>query len=523
MIEPERCIPFGRRAFLLTHTNPLAVMHHIQQANLAGVLDVIAAQDCVLVRVNHATAAMSAQLMEMLDIVDDADFDDAARCDERTQLDIEVVYGAADLDEVAARCAMSVERVIAWHSQAEYRVAFCGFAPGFGYLTGLPAELHLPRRDLPRTHVPAGSVAIAAAYSAVYPRESPGGWHLIGHTRAILFDVDNDPPSLIEPGLHVRFTPVREAIPLGSTQRDTNTGPEIAERKGVEVVQPGMHTIVIDHGRHGWGSIAVGSTGPWDSAAFATATRLVGNTGTAAGLEIVGSGLHLHAHRSMTVAITGAPGPIWIRSAESERLLDPGAPQHLSPGEELLLGPTYDGLRRWLAIRGGLDVPATLGSRSTDTLSGLGPPQLRAGDDLPIGIAYDMQPVVDYLPTSLDEGRGDQTLTVPVYPGPDAGRIADVGVLYRQDYTVTPQSNRVGIRLHGDPLEAPIDASLHPSYPMVCGAIQLPPNGQPVVLGPDHPVTGGYPVIAVLQDPAGAAQWPPGAKIRFREISSVLL
>jgi len=521
LIDP-RFIPFGRHAFLLTHTNPLAVMHHIQQANLADVVDVIAAQDCVLVRVTEASAATSTQLMGLLDTVDDADFDDVSRHDERTQLDLEVVYGAPDLDEVAARCAMSVERVIALHSQAAYRVAFCGFVPGFGYLTGLPAELHLPRHDLPRTHVPAGSVAIAAGYSAVYPRESPGGWHLIGHTRAVLFDVENDPPSLIEPGLNVRFTPVREAIPLSSAQHDAGTELEAADRNDAEVVNPGMHTIVVDHGRRGWGSIAVGSAGPWDSAAFATATRLVGNTDTAAGLEIVGSGLHLRAQRSMTVAVTGAPGPIWLRSGQSERLLDLNAPQHLSPSEELLLGPTYDGLRRWLAIRGGLDVPATLGSRSTDTLSGLGPPQLQAGDHLPIGTSYDMQPVVDYLPTSLEEGRGDQTLTVPVYPGPDAGRFADIGVLYRQDYTVTPHSNRVGIRLHGNPLEAPIDSSLRPSYPMVSGAIQLPPNGQPVVLGPDHPVTGGYPVIAVLQDPAGAAQWPPGAKIRFREISSVL-
>lgn len=116
-----------------------------------------------------------------------------------------VRYDGPDLSAVADACGLSSAEVIELHTRAEYRVSFLGFAPGFGYLTGLPQRLHLPRRDVPRTHVPAGSVAIAFEYSAVYPRVSPGGWHLIGHTDQRLFDPDAQPPSLLRPGTRVRF------------------------------------------------------------------------------------------------------------------------------------------------------------------------------------------------------------------------------------------------------------------------------------------------------------------------------
>lgn len=123
-------------------------------------------------------------------------------------IEIPVDYDGADLIEVARACSLSIEHVIALHSGADYEVSFCGFAPGFAYLIGLPQELHLPRRTSPRTRVPAGSVAIAATYSAVYPRESPGGWHLLGTTQANLWDVSRHEPALLQPGTRVRFVKV---------------------------------------------------------------------------------------------------------------------------------------------------------------------------------------------------------------------------------------------------------------------------------------------------------------------------
>jgi KipI family sensor histidine kinase inhibitor len=118
---------------------------------------------------------------------------------------IDVRYDGADLAEVAERCGLSVSDVVELHSEAEYTVAFCGFMPGFAYLVGLPPALHLPRRETPRTRVPAGSVAIAAEFASVYPRQSPGGWHLLGTTDVELWHDDAEPPALLTPGTTVRF------------------------------------------------------------------------------------------------------------------------------------------------------------------------------------------------------------------------------------------------------------------------------------------------------------------------------
>lgn len=123
-------------------------------------------------------------------------------------VEIDVVYDGPDLEEVAERTGLSASEVVAAHTAGAWRVAFGGFAPGFAYLTGGDDRLRVPRRGEPRTSVPAGSVALAGEFSAVYPRSSPGGWQLIGRTDAVLFDVDRDPPALLRPGAAVRFRAV---------------------------------------------------------------------------------------------------------------------------------------------------------------------------------------------------------------------------------------------------------------------------------------------------------------------------
>ena len=123
------------------------------------------------------------------------------------EVTISVDYDGEDLAAVAASVGVAVDRLVELHSQARYVVAFMGFAPGFAYMTGGDPQLHLPRRDDPRPRVPAGSVAIASTYTAVYPSSGPGGWHLLGHTDAILFDPDREPPALLESGIRVAFEP----------------------------------------------------------------------------------------------------------------------------------------------------------------------------------------------------------------------------------------------------------------------------------------------------------------------------
>jgi KipI family sensor histidine kinase inhibitor len=166
---------------------------------MSGVVDVVPAARTVLVAAEDERALAAAVASFAQVVADPADSSSGPH------VDIDVVYDGPDLAEVAGAVGMSTDEVVDAHSAATFRVAFCGFAPGFAYLTGLPAGLRLPRRPTPRTRVPAGAVAIASEYSAVYPTVSPGGWHLLGSTRLELFDVERDPPALLMPGTTVRF------------------------------------------------------------------------------------------------------------------------------------------------------------------------------------------------------------------------------------------------------------------------------------------------------------------------------
>jgi KipI family sensor histidine kinase inhibitor len=174
----------------------------IRDLALDGVSDVVPAETTLLLRCDNAAAqqALQHQLEEIIE-----SYDENPLQVDREPIEIAVMYDGEDLAFVAEACSLSEEEVIQRHLGSTYVAAFCGFAPGFAYLSGLDSALQLPRRETPRTRVPAGALAIAATYSAVYPRESPGGWHLIGSTSAELWDVARQPPALIEPGRQVRF------------------------------------------------------------------------------------------------------------------------------------------------------------------------------------------------------------------------------------------------------------------------------------------------------------------------------
>ncbi|WP_030167163.1 5-oxoprolinase subunit PxpB [Spirillospora albida] len=192
-------------AALLVETGDLATAHRLdaalRDADPPGVVDVVPGERTVLVVADPGTdlGALAARIPG-LPLPAEAEAGAGP-------VEIPVVYDGADLDEVAALTGLSREAVAARHCAASYTVAYLGFSPGFGYLTGLDPVLHVPRRESPRTTVPAGSVAIAGPYAAVYPSPSPGGWRLLGHSDLVLWDVARDPPSLLRPGTRVRFTP----------------------------------------------------------------------------------------------------------------------------------------------------------------------------------------------------------------------------------------------------------------------------------------------------------------------------
>lgn len=279
------------------------------------------------------------------------------------------------------------------------------------------------------------------------------------------------------------------------------------------VLATGPLATVQDRGRSGYAAIGVPRSGAADSEAAGLANRLVGNDADAATVEVTAGGLRLRAGRTVLVAVTGAPVAVTVDG----RAAPFGGPLTLAPGAVLALGMPPVGVRSYVAVRGGIDVPPVLGSRSTDTLSGLGPAPLSVGDRLPVGDLHAEEPFVDVAPVRAPSPA--PVLRVVAGPRRDWLDPSAWTALTTQEWTVTADSNRVGLRLSGPQLTRARTDEL-PSEGLVPGALQVPPDGAPVLFLADHPVTGGYPVLAVVTtaDLGAAAQLRPGDSLRFRAL-----
>lgn len=199
-------LPYGDRAVLVEVGDTAAVVAYVDAllaADVAGIADVVPAARTVLV-VADAPRELAGLRQALRELVHEPA--DAAPDGGEEVIEIAVRYDGPDLADVARLTGLSESEVVAAHGEAEWRVAFGGFAPGFGYLVTGSDRLHVPRRDSARTSVPAGAVGLAGEYTGVYPRESPGGWQLIGTTDAPMWDLDRDPPALLRPGARIRFT-----------------------------------------------------------------------------------------------------------------------------------------------------------------------------------------------------------------------------------------------------------------------------------------------------------------------------
>ncbi|TKV29053.1 5-oxoprolinase/urea amidolyase family protein [Arthrobacter sp. NamB2] len=523
--------PVGDRALLVELPGlpeVLSLQAHLQEHPVEGQADVVAAACTVLVTVREARQidALAARLRSI---------DPSLPSEQGDSLvTIEVQYDGVDLADVARRTGLSEEAVVSAHTGTPWVAAFGGFAPGFAYLTGGDPRLEVPRRHSPRTAVPAGSVALAGPYSAVYPRESPGGWQLIGRTAAVLWDTHRAEPALIRPGTTVRFTAVRELVQIsaqgmhdgglsaapGTADASVVPGSAASTRPagaqgGLTVVDPGLYSTVQDLGRPGLMDLGVAGAGALDRAALRQANRLVGNPAGSAVIESLNGGLALEAEEDHVLAVTGAEVDLTVSTPDGvEHSPSLCAPFLLRSGEVLRQSPPVAGLRAYTAVRGGFAAEQVLGSRSTDSLSGLGPPALMRGTALPVG---------QERPGSAVGGpeaprRAGSPEVLRVVPGPRDAWFDDgaVALLCGTDWAVSAQSNRIGLRLTGPALTRMREGEL-PSEGTVRGALQVPPSGLPLLFLADHPVTGGYPVIAVVvsADLDRAAQLPPGALIRF--------
>jgi len=502
-----------------------AIRRHLAWSDVPGVVELVPAARTVLVRYDPSrtsAAALAARLRSWPA--------PPRTTTVQSEVRIPVRYDGEDLSAVAELLGVSPAELAARHRVAQWRVAFSGFAPGFGYLVGSDPLFDVPRRASPRTRVPAGSVGLAGSFTGVYPRESPGGWQLIGRTEAVVWDADRDPPALLAPGTAVRFTlaprlriVAPDATPMPMPAPVTRGGAEsgIAGPRAV-VAESTFPILVQDRGRPGRAALGVSASGAADRIALRAANDAVGNPPGSPVLELTGGArLRFEGLRGGDVAVvSGADGPLLLTGADgAEQELERGAPFPLSPGDEVEVGFPTRGLRSVLAVRGGFVVDRTLGSASTDTLAGLGPAPLRTGMALGIGDPRAVRAAVQPHPIARElPALGDVVvLRITLGPRQDWFAPSAVEALLGQEWEVTPHSDRIGLRLRGESPLSRVELSALPSEGAVTGSIQVPSDGEPVLFLPDHPLTGGYPVIGAVVDADLdlAGQLPPGSRIRF--------
>ncbi len=462
---------------------------------------------------------------------------------------IPVVYGGEfgpDLEDVAAHTGLTPDEVIASHSGGrDYQVSFLGFSPGYGYLLGLPDQLAIPRLATPRARVPAGSVAIGGEQTAIYPQATPGGWRLIGRTAVPLFDVDQTPAALLRPGDRIAFRSVDRAEhddviakvrngtyrpeidwPRGAPLPDVGTtGPAAGSgpRAWLDIMSPGLLTTVQDVGRSGLGAQGISPGGALDRSAFMAANRLAGNPAGTAVLEMCVSGPTLRPSHSIRVALTGADLGAEVDSVPVA-LWEPFVVPAGSTLSFSTARATATGLRGYLAIAGGIDVPVMIGSRSTDLTAGFGGLDGRAlirGDRLPIGQTLHDHRLADVVvgprPRAL---QSSVTLRVVVGPHDDLLAAGDLARLLGEPYAVTSQSSHMGVRLSGAALQV-ADAGNLVSEGIATGAVQIPADGQPIILLAGRGTVGGYAKVACVIDADLdlTAQLRPGTMVSFRAVS----
>ena len=280
----------------------------------------------------------------------------------------------------------------------------------------------------------------------------------------------------------------------------------------LEVIDPGALTTIQDLGRRGYAHLGVPRSGALDEPALRLGNRVVGNHEGAPALETTLTGVRLQTRSSLRVAVTGA----FCRVRVQGRDVAWGSAVSVPAGAVLDIGRAERGLRSYVSFAGGVLAEAVLGSCSTDVLSGLGPPPLRTGDRLHLGAAPAAPPSVE-----VPGGTPGSVLRLDLGPRQDWFTPASVAALEGATCVVGAASNRIGLRLRGQPLERARSGEL-PTEPMVLGAVQVPPNGQPVVFLHDHPTTGGYPVVGVVrsEDLAVCAQARPGDRLTLRVLAA---
>jgi KipI family sensor histidine kinase inhibitor len=448
-------------------------------------------------------------------------------------IEVPVVYGGddgPDLEEVGAFAGLTAAKVAEEHCAREYRVFMLGFLPGFAYMGSVDERIAAPRKATPRARIPAGSVGIAGRQTGIYPRQSPGGWQIIGRTALEVFDPSREQPSLFAPGDRVRFVPQARGPERPNRQMSepanlpTVEAPKPRTTRALTVLRPGLLTTIQDRGRFGRQDRGVPVAGPMDWYSHWLANALVGNQPGAGVLEATLLGPELRFEQPATIAVAGAD----LGASVDGFPLSLNSTRACPAGSVLRFGERLAGARAYIAVDGGVDVPPMLGSCATHVISGLGGIDgraLRAGDRIALGSPCQF---ASSLP--LERFRfasAGARLRVMRGPQDDHFDESACDILERTRFTISPQSNRMGYRLVGSERTRSVLAGSGGPGPVAPGAmisdatftggLQITPAGDPILLMADRQTTGGYPQIAtvITADLPIAGQLAPGDWIEF--------
>lgn len=476
---------------------------------------------------------------------------------------------APDLKIVCDHAKLTKDEVINLHSSTDYLIYMMGFLPGFPYLGGMDERLKTPRLQTPRTKIPAGSVAIGGEQTGLYPVESPGGWNIIGKTPLKVFDLNREPKFLYRAGDKIRFVPIsraefdtfdeekwldceltvsqnKQASAVFSTGSTATAKPTYKCGGGIKIVDTGLLTSIQDLGTFGYQKYGIGQSGAMDQKSLRLANAFCGNEENAACLETTLSGPTIYFATACDFAITGAEFSV--------ATLD-GSPLQMNKkisakaGSTLVCGFATKGLRSYIAFRGGLLVPEVFSSRSTNLKSKMGGyngRKLQTGDEIAIGYrekAWWGENSFHKSANSFTGGdialsqsgksflRGEDAFSKSATILPAADKIlslacvkssqfdffdsASVEKFTSSIYTITPESDRMGIRFSGESLECGKTDIISDSIPF--GAVQITSAGLPVVMAADRQTTGGYAKIACVtkKSMCELVQAGPGTKVRF--------
>lgn len=410
----------------------------------------------------------------------------------RLRLSIDSV-DAPDLPMLLQHAGIDRERFASRLAALELRARWLGFLSGFAYLDGVPPEWELPRRTTPRPRVPRGALGLAGPMAGFYPVETPGGWNLVGRTDALLWNPNGERPNLIAPGDTVRIDVV-DAI---AAEKPAAAGPSPAAGDAlIDVESPGQMTLIVGLPEPSRYRFGLPPGGAFDPLALASANLAAGNAPAAPGLECTLVGPRLVARCDFAAAWRGALADIRV----DQRPVPDTARFEVEAGSVIDVGPLRGGLRGWLAVGGGV---AGRGPRWS-----AGPERLTTGGYASAGARSTQARVAQIV-------RGDRR-EIAVRLGPHLVPAGLRRLLQRGSWQVTRAIDRVGLRISAqiDVPEIPRDLR---SCGMQPGSVQWHPDGDLVVMGPDHPVTGGYlqPMTVLSGEMWKLAQLAPGDAVRW--------